>query len=152
MSRIYKEPKKLNIPKNLTFKMEYKQESYQKIKHKWAEKYLKNCSKFSAIREMQVRIALRFHLNPIRMAKIKWQLMLLRMCVGKRNIYSLLMGVPTGVATMKINMEIPWETENCLTSGSSKTFLRHIPKRLWRYLLPHVYCYSVSDSQKLETP
>ena len=28
-------------------------------------------------------------------------------CGGKGNTYSLLMGVPTGVTTMKINMEVP---------------------------------------------
>jgi hypothetical protein len=36
-----------------------------------SEKHLKKCSKFLVIREMQITTTLRFHLTPIRMAKIK---------------------------------------------------------------------------------
>ena len=36
-----------------------------------AEKHLKECTKLLVIREMQIKMALRFHLTPIIMAKIK---------------------------------------------------------------------------------
>ena len=36
-----------------------------------AEKYLKKCSTFLVIREMQIQTILRFHLTPVRKAKIK---------------------------------------------------------------------------------
>jgi hypothetical protein len=39
-----------------------------------AEYYLKTCSKSLLIREMQTKMTPRFHLTPIRMAKIKIQI------------------------------------------------------------------------------
>jgi hypothetical protein len=74
MSNIYKELKKLDSRNSNNpikkwgseLNKEFSTEEY------WmAEKYLKKCSTSLIIQEMQIQTTLRFHLTPVRMAKIK---------------------------------------------------------------------------------
>jgi hypothetical protein len=74
ISNIYKELKKVDSRKSdnpikkcgSELNKEFSPEEYR-----MAEKHLKKCSAFLIIREMQIKTALRFHLTPVRMAKIK---------------------------------------------------------------------------------
>ena len=70
-----------------------------------AEKHLKKCSAPLVISKMQIKTTLRFHLKPVRMAKIKnsvdsrcWQ-----EC-GERNIALFLVGLQAGTNTLKISL------------------------------------------------
>jgi hypothetical protein len=74
------------------------------------EKHLKKCSKSLVIREMQIKMTMRFYLTPIRMAMIKisgdytcW-----RGCRERGT----LMGLQTGTTTLEINLEVSQKTEN----------------------------------------
>ena len=75
ISNIYKELKKLDSRKSNNplkrwgseLNKEFSPEEYRK-----AEKHLKKCSTSLIIRETQVKTTLRFHLIPVRMAKIKY--------------------------------------------------------------------------------
>jgi hypothetical protein len=74
ISNIYKELKKLDSRNSnnpikkwgAELNKEFSTEQYQR-----AEKHLKICTTSFIIREMQIKTSLRFHLTPVRMAKIK---------------------------------------------------------------------------------
>ena len=74
MSNIYKQFKKLNSRNTYSpiknwgteLNKELSTEEYQMV-----EKHLKKCSTSLIIMEMQIKTTLRFHLTPVRMAKIK---------------------------------------------------------------------------------
>jgi hypothetical protein len=55
-------------------------------------KYMKKCSKWSTIREMQIKSSLRFHLPPVRIAIKHTRNAGKDVGVGGRNISTLLVG------------------------------------------------------------
>jgi hypothetical protein len=67
ITRIYKELKKLNSPK---INDPMKKWAFSKEKVQMAKK-LKKCSTSLAIKEMQIKTTLRFHLTPVRIAIMK---------------------------------------------------------------------------------
>jgi hypothetical protein len=74
ITRIYRELKKLNFPKiNEPIKkwaIELNR-TFSKEEIQMAKKYMKKCSPSLAIKEMQIKTALRFYLTPVRIAIIK---------------------------------------------------------------------------------
>ena len=74
ISNIYKELKKIDPRKSNNHITKWSTELHKEFsteKYQIAETHLKKCSTSLIIREMQVKTTLRFHLIPVRMAKIK---------------------------------------------------------------------------------
>jgi hypothetical protein len=73
ITRIYRELKKLNSPKinEPIKKLATELNTFSKDKVQMAKKHMKNCLLSLAIKEMQIKTTLRFHLIPVRIAIIK---------------------------------------------------------------------------------
>jgi hypothetical protein len=74
ISNIYKELKKVDFRKSNNPIKKWGSElnkEFSPEEYLMAEKHLKKCSAFFIIRKMQIKATLRFHLTPVRMAKIK---------------------------------------------------------------------------------
>ena len=121
----------------------------------------RNLGKFStslAIREIQIKTTLRFHLIPVRMAKIKntddslcW-----RGCgVKKGNALPLLVGVQTCTATLQVSMAMSKKIRKPSTSRPSNTIFAYMLKGCSIIPQGHVHNYvhssMILNSQNLET-
>ena len=82
-----------------------------------AQRHIKECSSSLALREMQVKITLRYHFTLVRMAIIsksttsKCRQGLARLWI-KGNPSTLLVEMQAGATTMENSMEFPQKTKN----------------------------------------
>jgi hypothetical protein len=103
-TRIYRELKKLNFPQINEPTKKWATElnrSFSKEEIQMATKHKKKYSSSLAIKEMQIKTTLRFHLTPVRIANPTTTN---RMC-GKRNPHTLLVGLQASATTLENNME-----------------------------------------------
>ena len=112
-----------------------------------AEKHLKKCSTFLVIREMKIKMTLRFYLIPIRMSGTKNS--------SKENTFPLLVGVQSCTTTLEINLSVPQKFWNRSNSRSTYNTPAYIHKRSSTiaqvHLLNYVHISFVCSSQKQET-
>jgi hypothetical protein len=130
ISNIYKELKNLDSrkPNNSVKKWgTYLNKEFSTEKYQMAEKHLKKCSTSLVIREMEIKTTLRFHLIPVRMAKIKNSGDL--RCWRGWNTPTLLVGLQAGTTTLDISLAVPQKVGHSSTGIPSNTTPGYIPRR-----------------------
>ena len=118
--------------------------------------WMKGRSISHIIREIQIKTTMRYHLTPVKMAKIN-NTRNNRCWWGKGNTLVLLLGMQTGVATLENSMEVPQKTKNRINLWFSNYTIRYLPQRyknkdLKGYMHTNVYSSTINNTQTMESP
>ena len=104
------------------------------------------------IREVQIKITMRYHFTPVRMANKQ---VLVRMW-RKENPFALLVGMQTGAATVKSSMEIPQKIKYGSAFQPSDPISGNISEETQNINLkeqkhPYVHCSTIYNCQDVKT-
>jgi hypothetical protein len=93
------------------------------------EKHLKKSSASLIIREMQIKTILRFHLTPVRMAKIKNSVEQMLVKMWRKKNTPLLVGLQACTTTLEISLAVSQKIGYGTSGGSRNASPGHISRR-----------------------